>query len=341
MHAIDLLPRCAREREVLPASPTMAVRCRRGLARGEQDQLELAFAVPRDPVVRVVPGEPEAIQDPVELRDGTRKVVDGDAEVVEDCIRSFWWTSATPRERRFDSSLRSSLNDRKLLPVVERAQRVETPRTPTRSLSERSESKRLPSPAQSCGGRRSRLTSVRCFFAFRRRSLAPRPGFVGRRGGEGGCSASATRRPADRAPHLCCAIARDARMPRSSAPRRQGDRSTAEEPLPLERREHGRARGIPDQLGSGVGGVHSLPAGAGRPREPPGKLGLGDRESRVDPKTGTVGGGHDSISSSSAGSPLRCAPEKGSGDGVHRSRDGGHCRLRAGHHRHVRRRRPR
>jgi len=45
---------------------------------------------------------------------------------------------------------------------------------------------------QSWGGRRSRLTSVRRFFALRRRSLAPRPGSVGRRDGAGGRTASAT-----------------------------------------------------------------------------------------------------------------------------------------------------
>jgi hypothetical protein len=37
------------------------------------------------------------------------------------------------------------------------------------------------------------LTSVRRFFASRRRSLAPRDGFVGRRDGDGGRSASETR----------------------------------------------------------------------------------------------------------------------------------------------------
>jgi hypothetical protein len=45
---------------------------------------------------------------------------------------------------------------------------------------------------QSRGGRRSRLTSVRRFFALSRRSLAPRLGIVGRRDGEGGRRASAT-----------------------------------------------------------------------------------------------------------------------------------------------------
>jgi hypothetical protein len=53
-------------------------------------------------------------------------------------------------------------------------------------------SENFASRGQSSGGRRSRLTLVRLFFAFSRRSLAPRPGVVGRRDGEGGRRASAT-----------------------------------------------------------------------------------------------------------------------------------------------------
>jgi hypothetical protein len=45
---------------------------------------------------------------------------------------------------------------------------------------------------QSSGGWRMRLTSVRRFFAAKRRSLEPRLGLVGRRDGDGGRRASAT-----------------------------------------------------------------------------------------------------------------------------------------------------
>jgi len=38
---------------------------------------------------------------------------------------------------------------------------------------------------------------------------------------------------------------------------------TIEESLPLKRRENGRAGHIPDEFRSGVGSVHTLPAGTG------------------------------------------------------------------------------
>jgi hypothetical protein len=68
-----------------------------------------------------------------------------------------------------------------------------------------------------------------------------------------------------------------------------------EEPLPLERREDGRACGIPYEFRSRVAGVHPLPARSRSSREPPGQLGLGDRDRGVDPKSGTVSSGHASI----------------------------------------------
>jgi len=94
-----------------------------------------------------------------------------------------------------------------------------------------------------------------------------------------------------------------------------------EQSFPLQRREDGRTGHIPHEFRSGVGGVHTLPAGTGRPRESPRQLGLGDRDSRVDPKTWTVSCGHATIillaERNRIGHTLWLSPTEGSAVSIH------------------------
>lgn len=70
---------------------------------------------------------------------------------------------------------------------------------------------------------------------------------------------------------------------------------TFEDSFSLDRRQNRGACDIPDELRARVGGVHALSPGTGRSREPPRQLRLRDRESRVDPESGTVSSRHGPI----------------------------------------------
>ena len=70
---------------------------------------------------------------------------------------------------------------------------------------------------------------------------------------------------------------------------------SVENTLALQRREDTRSGRIPREFHAGIRRVHSLSAGAGRPRESPRELGLRDRDARCNPQAGTVGSRHESI----------------------------------------------
>ena len=122
------------------------------------------------------------------------------------------------------------------------------------------------------------LTSPRSFLPASRRSLLPRVGRVGRRGGGGGASASRSSWASrDAASSRFCSWLRS-----SCADHRQHavDEPSGEplqRPRPLVLVERRRAGDVERQLGAAVGGVHRLPARAGRAGEAPRQLGLGQR----------------------------------------------------------------
>ncbi len=108
---------------------------------------------------------------------------------------SHQWTSRIVHRAEWSASIRGAspaARSPSLVSVQSGERRMPGYRHPVVTPSHRLDADTPTRSGQSWGGRRSCLTSVRRFFAFRRRSLAPRPGVVGRRDGEGGRRASAT-----------------------------------------------------------------------------------------------------------------------------------------------------
>jgi len=90
---------------MLPPDPPVHVRPGVRLARGEQDQLHFALAVPRDRADRVGPVEPQSLHQRIELRDRAVEILDREAEVIEDGHAA---SLADPRHSRVITRARRS-----------------------------------------------------------------------------------------------------------------------------------------------------------------------------------------------------------------------------------------
>ena len=84
VQTVDLRARRHREGEMLPSDSPMQVRTGAVLASREQDELGFIVTLPGDGGLSVDPSEAEGGHDRVELPDRMGKVIDGDAEVIED-----------------------------------------------------------------------------------------------------------------------------------------------------------------------------------------------------------------------------------------------------------------